>query len=72
MLTISRPERLNALDGATVEALDRFFRDAGADDATRAVIVTGAGERSFVAGADIDGVSGFTALEGRAWGGGAK
>ena len=68
VLTISRPEKLNALDAATVDALDRFFRDAGDDDATRAVIVTGAGDRSFVAGADIEAVSGFTALEGRAWG----
>ncbi len=68
VLTVNRPDKLNALDGATVDALDRFFRDSSDDEATRAVIVTGAGDRSFIAGADIEEVSGFTALEGRAWG----
>ena len=68
VLTVSRPEKLDALDGSTVDALDYFFRDAAADDSTQAVIVTGAGNRSFVAGTDIEAVSGFIALDGRAWG----
>lgn len=68
LLTVNRPEKLNALNGATVDALDRFFADAADDKRIRAVILTGAGERSFVAGADIQEVSGFGALEGRAWG----
>ncbi len=68
VLTVNRPERLNALNGTTVDSLDRFFRDATGDSEIRAVILTGAGERSFVAGADIEEVSGFSALEGRAWG----
>ncbi len=68
VVTVNRPGKLNALDGATVDALDRFFLDAGEDDGIRAIIVTGSGDRSFVAGADIDEVSGFSALEARAWG----
>ena len=68
VLTVNRPGKLNALNGATVDSLSRFFSDAAEDDEIRAVIVTGAGERSFVAGADIEEVSGFSALEGRAWG----
>lgn len=68
VLTVDRPEKLNALNGATVDALARFFQDAETDAGIRAVILTGAGDRSFVAGADIDEVSGFGALEARRWG----
>lgn len=68
VLTVNRPERLNALNRTTVDSLDRFFTDAADDSDIRAVIVTGAGGRSFVAGADIEEVSGFNALEGRTWG----
>lgn len=67
-VTVNRPEKLNALNGATLDELERFFAAAASDAAVRAVIVTGAGDRSFVAGADIDEVSAFTALEGRDWG----
>jgi enoyl-CoA hydratase len=68
VVTVNRPGKLNALNRATIEALDAFFRDAGEDPSVRAIIVTGAGGKSFVAGADIEEVSGFTALEGREWG----
>ena len=68
VLTVNRPEKLNALNGTTVDSLDRFFSRASDDNAIRAIIVTGAGERSFVAGADIEEVAGFDALDGRAWG----
>lgn len=68
VLTINRPGKLNALNGATVDALGRFFRDAATSETIGAVIVTGAGDRSFVAGADIEEVSGFSPLEGRSWG----
>ena len=67
-VTVNRPEKLNALNGAMLDELERFFAAAASDAAVRAVIVTGAGDRSFVAGADIDEVSAFTALEGRDWG----
>ncbi len=68
VLTVNRPERLNALNGMTLDGMDHFFRDAATEPGIGAVIVTGAGTKSFVAGADIKEVSGFSALEGREWG----
>jgi enoyl-CoA hydratase/carnithine racemase len=53
-LTLSRPERLNALNTTMLEELLRVFDEIDADDAVRAVIVTGAG-RAFCAGADLGG-----------------
>jgi enoyl-CoA hydratase len=52
-VTIDRPERLNALDQATVSELREVFGELGADAAVRVVILTGGGEKAFVAGADI-------------------
>ena len=52
-LTLNRPERLNALDAALVEALSAGIKRAGADPECRAVLITGAG-RGFCAGADLD------------------
>jgi enoyl-CoA hydratase len=52
-VTINRPDKLNALNAATVREIDRAFRILRDDDAVRGVIVTGAGAKSFVAGADI-------------------
>ena len=51
--TISRPEVLNALDTATIEALADALSEADAADDVRAVVLTGAGERAFSAGADL-------------------
>src|SRR4051812_46410703 len=51
--TISRPQVLNALDTATIEALADALSDADAADDVRAVVLTGAGERAFSAGADL-------------------
>lgn len=53
IVTIDRPEKLNALNAAVVAELGEAFADLAADDTVRGVILTGAGERSFVAGADI-------------------
>lgn len=53
VITINRPDKLNALNADTVSQLDAVLRDVAADDAIRAIIVTGAGEKAFVAGADI-------------------
>jgi enoyl-CoA hydratase len=53
VVTINRPDKLNALDDRTVDELDRAFAALGADDAVRGVILTGRGEKAFVAGADI-------------------
>jgi len=52
LLTLDRPEALNALDSATLEALAARIAEVEADSAVRAVVLTGAG-RAFVAGADI-------------------
>ncbi len=68
VLTVNRPDKLNALNGETLDALAEFFGDAATSGDASAVIVTGAGEKSFIAGADIEEVSGFTPLEGRQWG----
>jgi enoyl-CoA hydratase len=52
-LTLNRPEKLNAIDFAMIDRLHNLLDDIEADDAVRAVILTGAGERAFSAGADI-------------------
>jgi enoyl-CoA hydratase len=52
-VTIAREDKLNALDSATITELLRAFLIAKADGAVRAVILTGAGSKAFVAGADI-------------------
>jgi len=52
-VTIARPTRLNALDRRTIDELHRAFAAAAADATVRVVILTGAGEKAFVAGADI-------------------
>ncbi len=51
-LTLNRPEKLNAFDGRMLTELIAAFDAADADDAVRAIIVTGAG-RAFCAGADL-------------------
>jgi len=53
VITVNRPDKLNALNAATVAELDAAFRAVAADDAVRGVILTGAGSKAFVAGADI-------------------
>ena len=53
VITINRPDKLNALNRNVLKELDGAFQEAGADEAVRAVILTGAGEKAFVAGADI-------------------
>src|SRR5919204_5528294 len=53
ILTINRPDTLNALDGPTLLRLEEAFGQAENDPAVRAIVLTGAGERSFVAGGDI-------------------
>jgi enoyl-CoA hydratase len=52
-VTVNRPDKLNALNGQVIAELTDCFRGLGADAAVRAVILTGAGEKAFIAGADI-------------------
>ena len=67
IVTINRPKALNALNSTVLKEIEATF-DAIDLDATRAVILTGAGEKSFVAGADIGEMSTLTVEEGEAFG----
>jgi enoyl-CoA hydratase len=53
ILTFNRPEKLNALSTSMLERLEVALEEARSDDRCRALILTGAGEKAFVAGADI-------------------
>ena len=64
-VTINRPEKLNALNRKVIAELDECFEGIQGDDEVRVVILTGAGEKAFVAGADIGEFSALTSLEGR-------
>jgi len=66
-LTIHRPEKLNALDRATVQEIDRAVETAGGDPRVGVLILTGAGEKAFVAGADIHELADQTPVEGEAF-----
>ncbi len=52
-VTVSRPEKLNALNADTVGEIEAAFRGLAQDEAVRAIVLTGAGQKAFVAGADI-------------------
>ncbi|MSU90310.1 crotonase [Rhodobacteraceae bacterium 2CG4] len=62
-VTIDRPERMNAVDAATETALDSIWSEIEARDDIRCVVLTGAGDRAFSAGADLKSDSGKTGLE---------
>jgi enoyl-CoA hydratase len=64
-VTLNRPKVLNALNRKTVEELQGALTDARADDRVRVLILTGAGEKSFVAGADIGELAQQTPVSGR-------
>jgi enoyl-CoA hydratase len=53
LLTVNRPKALNALNAATLEDIGAAVAKVAADDKTRVLLLTGAGEKAFVAGADI-------------------
>lgn len=57
LVTVNRPKALNALNAATMSELNDAFKAIGNSDVVRAAILTGAGERAFVAGADITGMA---------------
>jgi enoyl-CoA hydratase len=65
VMTINRPKVLNALNAGTLAELGEVIAGAQADDAVRAIVLTGAGEKSFVAGADINELAVQTPVGGR-------
>lgn len=64
-ITVNRPAVLNSLNRATAEELGRAFDAARDDTAVRVLIITGAGEKSFVAGADINELAKRTPVDGK-------
>lgn len=64
-ITVNRPDKLNALNAATLDALDAAFAEAAADATVRVVVLTGSGPKAFVAGADIAEMHGLTPAQGR-------
>ena len=66
--TVNRPEALNALNSQVLSDLDEFVAVVKADSDIRALIITGAGSKAFVAGADIAEMSVLTPEEGEAFG----
>ena len=63
-ITINRPNKLNALNIETIEELHKAFKAAENDKKTKVIIVTGSGEKAFVAGADISEFADFSVKEG--------
>lgn len=68
VLTINRPKALNALNSDTLTELSTALDELGRDSSVKVVILTGSGEKSFVAGADISQMKGLNPLEGRRFG----
>jgi len=68
VVTVDRQEAMNALDVATLTELRDRLRQLAGDEESRVVIVTGAGEKAFVAGADIKYMSGLGVAEAKEWG----
>ncbi len=63
-LTINRPTALNALNRSVLEQIAHVLREARHDSSVRVLIVTGAGDRAFVAGADIAAMAKMSAVDG--------
>jgi enoyl-CoA hydratase len=64
VITINRPTKLNALNKATIEELHQAFDAENKDQSTKVIIITGSGEKAFVAGADISEFAHFSVEEG--------
>ena len=63
LITINRPAKMNALNRALISELDQVFRTAREDSAIRGVTLTGAGDKAFIAGADIGELDEMDAIE---------
>lgn len=68
IITIDRPKALNALNMATMKELHALFAEVAHDETVDVIILTGAGEKAFVAGADIKEMAAMDTLSGRDWG----
>ncbi|MDB2624876.1 enoyl-CoA hydratase-related protein [Flavobacteriaceae bacterium] len=60
IITINRPKKLNALNKATIEELHEAFQVLAKDSSVKVIVITGSGEKAFVAGADISEFAHFT------------
>lgn len=67
IVTLDRPNVLNALNIEALEELDRVFAGLKQDESVRAILLTGAGERAFAAGADIREIAELSAEEGQSF-----
>jgi enoyl-CoA hydratase len=67
-VTVNRPEALNALDVEHAQSLRDELEQLAADEETRVVVLTGAGEKAFIAGADIKYMQALGVLDARRWG----
>lgn len=65
LITINRPDQLNALNKQTIDELNKALALADVNPEVRAIILTGSGEKAFVAGADIKEFAAFSVEEGR-------
>ncbi len=63
-ITINRPSKLNALNQATIKELHKAFKKADEDKKTKVIIITGSGDKAFVAGADISEFADFSVSQG--------
>ena len=66
-IEINRPDKLNALNRVTLDELTAAFAQAAQDDSVRVVVLAGAGEKAFVAGADIAEMGGLTPVQAQAF-----
>ncbi len=65
LVTINRPEKLNALNKETLEELGQAFKSFASDEDVASVVITGSGEKAFVAGADISEINKLDMLSGK-------
>src|SRR5688500_8847 len=68
IVTVDRPDALNALDVATLTELRDRLQQLATDAGTRVIVLTGAGDRAFIAGADIKYMSALDVAQAKAWG----
>jgi enoyl-CoA hydratase len=65
LITINRPDKMNALNRATLQELDQAMTQAAQDKSVRVILITGAGDKAFVAGADISELAQLNPLQAR-------